>query len=463
MGRIGEIVQIRVGKGVRFRNLPKAAKEKIYKDLTFDNPSYISALRHGNYVSADINPRIYFFAVSSNEREIWTPRGYIWYMKRWLLNNGYEVEIDDRTLLLPPIDLKFQGKLRDYQGLAANDVIRRYPLGVLEASTGAGKTVMATGIIALRKQKTLVICHSKELLFQWQGAIKKFLDYDCGLVGDGKFEIKDITVGIINSVRNKVDDLKDHFGHVIVDECHRCPANTWTETLSEFPARYYLGLSATAFRKDGLGNAIFCHIGPSIHKVDSKMLQDTGAVLKPQIILVKTGYKFGRGFADEEDASYSQIISDMTKNNARNKLICSTISNDLKQNRQNVLVVSDRVSHCKEIADILRLFKIDSHVLSGQVKASERKAIVEDVKDGRCKVLIATISLIGEGFDAPNLSALHLTTPIKFSGRLIQTVGRVLRPEEGKIPRVFDYRDENVKVLRYSGFTRNKIYKKEWS
>ena len=121
------------------------------------------------------------------------------------------------------------------------------------------------------------------------------------------------------------------------------------------------------------------------------------------------------------------------------------------------------MTHCKEIARILQSIGIKSHVLHGGVAKSERKAIVEDVKAGKCKVLIATLSLIGEGFDAPNLCTLHVTTPIKFEGRLIQTVGRILRPEKGKIPRVFDYRDENIKVLRYSGFARNRIYKKEWS
>ena len=59
-------------------------------------------------------------------------------------------------------------------------------------------------------------------------------------------------------------------------------------------------------------------------------------------------------------------------------------------------------------------------------------------------MLFSTLALIGEGFDCPDMDALFLSTPIKFSGRLKQVVGRVLRPAEGKEPLVYDYTDSNV-------------------
>jgi superfamily II DNA or RNA helicase len=48
------------------------------------------------------------------------------------------------------------------------------------------------------------------------------------------------------------------------------------------------------------------------------------------------------------------------------------------------------------------------------------------------KVLVATGQLIGEGFDCKALSTLFLATPIRFDGRVIQYLGRVLRPATGK-------------------------------
>ncbi len=446
-------VILSIGKGVHCYDLPRDAKDKIHKDLTIDNPKYVQAKKNGRWGTGSLSAKLYFFAVDKDNNVFWIPRGYLYYLKQYLKQNNYSVIIEDRTLLLPKIDIEFQGKLREYQQPAVDSMIMRYPVGVLEAATGAGKTVCACGIIARRKQPTLIIVHNKELLYQWQGAIKKFLDYDCGLIGDSKYKIKDITVGIINTVKNNVPELSKMFGQVILDECHRCPSATWTEALSEFPARHYLGLSATPYRRDGLSYAITAYIGPKLHVVDKKMLHKTGAVLIPNIYRVETDFNYL--FTDD----YSTMISELCKDKQRNKLIASSIYDDFKKNKENVLVVSDRKNHCIQLQNAIQL---KSHILTGSTSSKERQKIVADVKAGKVNVLIATLSLIGEGFDAPNLTSLFLTTPVKFSGRLLQVCGRILRPAKGKKPRVYDFRDNNVRVLQYSGYSRDKIYKKNW-
>jgi superfamily II DNA or RNA helicase len=75
-------------------------------------------------------------------------------------------------------------------------------------------------------------------------------------------------------------------------------------------------------------------------------------------------------------------------------------------------------------------------------------------------VLIATGQLIGEGFDCKNLSTLFLATPIRFSGRVIQYLGRVMRPAPGKTKaRVFDYVDVKVAALQAAARARLKVYR----
>ncbi len=49
---------------------------------------------------------------------------------------------------------------------------------------------MALAIIAARQQATLIMVHTKELLYQWQAQIKSFLGVEVGLIGAGKLEIK---------------------------------------------------------------------------------------------------------------------------------------------------------------------------------------------------------------------------------------------------------------------------------
>lgn len=450
------MITIQIGKGVRYKNLPTEAKEKIQNDLTLKNPKYEEAVKHGRYINVGLNSHLHFFSIFEDSQEYWTPRGYMWYMQKWLKVNGHEVKIEDRTLLLPLIDVEFQGTLRDYQQEATDAVTSLYPQGMLEAATGAGKTVIGCGVIAERKQPTLIIVHSKELLYQWQGALKKFLDYDCGLIGGGKFEVAPISVGIINTVKKRAPELVNKFGHIIIDECHKAPASTWTETLIQFPARYILGLSATPFRRDGLDLSLNAYIGHKLHKVNKQRLHDIGAVLKPQIYLIKTNFNY------VFEGSYSRMISDLCNDTSRNKLIADCVAMDFEKNKQNILIVSDRKNHCLEIQKLLKIDNLNSEVLTGSTASKERIQIVKSIKDGKCNILIATISLIGEGFDAPELCSLFLTTPIKFSGRLLQVVGRILRPKEGKIPKVYDFRDDNVGILRNQGMQRGKVYQKEW-
>jgi len=81
----------------------------------------------------------------------------------------------------------------------------------------------------------------------------------------------------------------------------------------------------------------------------------------------------------------------------------------------------------------------------------QRKAIVErlaSIPDGTPRVLIATGSYIGEGFDDSRLDTLFLTMPISWRGTLQQYVGRLHRIHDGKkVVRVFDYVDSQVPML----------------
>ncbi|MDX9894844.1 MAG: ATP-dependent helicase, partial [Desulfofustis sp.] len=80
-----------------------------------------------------------------------------------------------------------------------------------------------------------------------------------------------------------------------------------------------------------------------------------------------------------------------------------------------------------------------------------------DLQAGELQVLVATLQLISEGFDCSGLSTLFLTTPITFEGRLLQVIGRIMRPAENKSPCVYDYVDEEVTALRRSAAARQKV------
>jgi superfamily II DNA or RNA helicase len=414
--------------------------------LTIDNPQYVAAKRYGRWIGKRLKPKLYYYREVKDG--IRFPRGFS--NQAVLLCREHmdaPPEIIDNRRTLPETCLHFSGTLRPYQQIAV-DLVAKRSFGVLEAGTGSGKTIMALALIAARKQPALIVVHTKELLYQWQERIGEFLGCEAGLIGDGHSRILPVTVAIVNSARKRIEELTPLFGHLIVDECHRVPATLFTDVVSNFDCHFLLGLSATAFRSDdGLTRLIYIFMGDRIHKVDQDELKATGAIIKPRLIRKETGFSYPyRG-------DYQALIKALTRHEGRNRLILDDICR-VAADSGTVLVVSDRIGHCEIFERHLRERGIPVALLTGQTAPEQRAAVVEAVQKGELRVLVATIQLIGEGFDCSGLSSLFLTTPITFEGRLLQVIGRIMRPAKGKEARVFDYLDDSVSVLRRSAKTR---------
>jgi superfamily II DNA or RNA helicase len=420
-------------------------------NLTIDNPKYKDAKKYGRWVGKNFKQKLFFFELDENG--ILFPRGFaaqaVALCKKYM---GRGPVIRDLRRRLAEVDLSFQGELRPYQQKAVKAILRRH-FGVLVASTGSGKTVMALEVIARRRQPALILVHSRELMYQWEERIRQFLGVQAGLIGDSKFDIRPLSIAIVNTARKRLDELVPRFGHLIVDECHRVPATLFTEVVKRFDSYFMLGLSATAYRReDGLTRLIYLHMGDRSHQIDPKELAASGAVLKPEFIQRPTDFKYVfRG-------NYQALMSSLTKNELRSQQIAEDIYAETLKTEGIVLVVSDRVAHCRKLADLLAEKGLQASVLTGKQPMAERTEIVESVHRGEVKVLISTLQLVGEGFDAAGLTILFLTTPIKFTGRLRQVIGRILRPASGKHPKVIDYVDEHVGVLRNSARIRRQAY-----
>ena len=319
---------------------------------------------------------------------------------------------------------------------------------------------MALYMIVRRKQPALIVVHTKDLAYQWIDRIGQFLGIsrdDVGFIGDGKVKMGEkITVALVQTLYKCAEDVSKHIGFLIVDECHRCPSRTFTEAVTEFDSRYMLGLSATPFRRDNLSRLIFWHLGDVHHKIDQRRLVESGDVLAAEIVVRETDFKPYYDPVNE----YSKMLSELVMDDRRNRLIASDIEKEVQNNDGVCLVLSDRKKHCETLQALLRYrYKISSELLTGDLSSNERRAVLDRLDQGDVKVLIATGQLVGEGFDRKDLSPLFLATPIKFRGRVLQYLGRVLRPAPGKrTARVYDYVDVHVDVLKAAARARQKTY-----
>jgi superfamily II DNA or RNA helicase len=82
------------------------------------------------------------------------------------------------------------------------------------------------------------------------------------------------------------------------------------------------------------------------------------------------------------------------------------------------------------------------------------------VPDAEPRVIVATGSCIGEGFDDAKLDTLFLAWPISWKGTLQQYVGRLHRMHANKkVVRVYDYVDNQVPMLARMFAKRVRGYK----
>lgn len=452
-------MKITISNNLRLKDVPPDILKFLTEKLKFVNPKWLENEKMGRWNRG--TPKELRFYDKVGTSGLWIPRGYMRQLILLCRQNAINYEIDDRRRSRPPVNFSFNGKLRPFQQTAVEGMLAR-DFGTLSSATGSGKTIMALYMVARRRQPTLIIVHTKDLASQWAERIQEFLDIDAeniGMIGGGKKAVGEkITIALVQSLYKCVADVAGHIGFLVVDECHRCPSRTFTEAVTGFDARYMLGLSATPWRRDKLSKLIFWHLGDVHHEVDKRHLVKTGDVLPAEIIIRETSF---RPYFDPVN-EYSKMLSELTADTDRNILIASDVARETANIDGISLVLSDRKAHCENLQALLKYrFKISSELLTGDLNMEERRKVIERLNQNKATVVIATGQLVGEGFDCRNLSTLFLATPIRFSGRVIQYLGRVLRPAPGKnVARVFDYVDIHVDTLTKAAMARQEAYRK---
>ena len=449
-------LKIELSRALKLSDIPKVLKGELVAKLTIPNPKWIENVKMGRW-NRNVPKLLYFF--HRHKETLWIPRGYLRQLIMRCRYYDIAYHIKDLRRTLPPVPFTFQGGLKSFQKEAVEKMLPR-DFGTLNSPTGSGKTVMGLFMIAHRQQPALVVVHTKELACQWIEQIERFLGIPeprIGLIGSGKKQIGDaITVALVQSLYRCADAVSKRTGHIIVDECHRTPSRTFTDAVTEFDARFMLGLSATPFRRDNLSNLIFWHLGDVHHSVDKAQLVAEGHILEAKVIYRETEFE---PYHDPVN-SYSKMLLELTMNDARNHLIASDVVKEMQKGEGVCLVLSDRKRHCETLRSILRYkHRVDADLLTGDLSNEERKNVLERVRNGAVPIVIAAGQLVGEGFDCPNLTTLFLATPIRFSGRVLQYLGRILRPApDKKNARVYDYVDGRVGVLQSAARHRQKVY-----
>ena len=437
--------------------IPSALAARLRRLASFSNPVFFKtqALRFSTHGI----PR-FISCARIEQGYLAIPRGCLDEALELLTENQIEVQLDDKRESGTKLKAtKSLVKLRKNQQSAVR-AMSKHDAGILHAPTAFGKTVTAIGMITKRKVNTLILVHSRQLLDQWRERLKSFLpDMDVGIIGGGKKKptgVVDIATyqSLISRKDNTVSEIVQDYGHVIVDECHHVSAPRFEMVLNEVRAKYVLGLTATPERQDGHQKIIFMAAGPIRHKVKST----TEEKFEQQAVVHQLYDNPPRHLINsEERPRISDAYRWIMENDERTQRIINNVLACIQQSKHPI-VLTERREHAETINAMPLEKEVDSVVLKGAMRASERKAVEEQLPTAQ--VVVATGKYVGEGFDLPRLDTLFLAMPIAWKGSLAQYAGRIHRESDGKDRvTIYDYVDCSLPMLQRMFNKREKSYK----
>lgn len=312
--------------------------------------------------------------------------------------------------------------LRDYQQEAL-DVMVDSRRGIVNFATGLGKTLTAVHAIREFKKKTLIICPGKSIAKQFYNElVSAFGEDKIGFYGDGKKKIKQITVGIAQSVNNNVDKFKEaKLGLIIVDEVHHIAATTFFNIVSNLgDTGRIFGLTATDYRADGKDIMIEAGCGPVLIRRDvvwgvkHKWLAEPIFIMR-NIDTAEKNYRADRLKNYKFHVLKNQLMKDAIAKDALNSI----------NKGKSTLILVDQVEHGEELSKYLGV-----PFATGKDKKSQE--YVDQLNDGSIPGLVGTAGKIGEGTDTKNVDVLIMASFNASKGAVIQSLGRGLRKQGTK-------------------------------
>ena len=386
----------------------------------------------------------------------------------------------------------FKFSLRPYQieGLITG---LRIPYLVFWWATSAGKTVQFAALISALREKeyrnTLILVANRDLASQHRKELGSMLDTSIGLIEEGRFEPKKITVAVINTLwqraikgKNKqVLSYLEGIEHLISDETHHIiDSKMFKQTINKCIntiARH--GFSGTPFSLTTDDVELESVTGPPLSRVTMSQLIEEGWVSTPHIFMIRyDSSPIGRTY------NYASLYSQgIVKNAVRNRIITEVVSGEYFNSESvSILVLIRIIEHGKLIRDLLLEEGIDRdqiEYIHGSTPGFVREEVKDKFKRKDIRIVIAS-SIWSEGIDIPTVDVLFKAdggggkeiTEDKGIRAVIQNVGRVIRKpikngeldvdtEQENIVRIYDLFDGANSVLASQSMNRFMTFKME--
>lgn len=420
------------------------------------NPGHAKAQRMGREAPERI--------VSSEETEI---DGVLYLsVPRGLLQAMPQLELDDRRVKRASAAGVSCSRVeqRPYQRTLI-EAAKRAETCLWRAGQGAGKTTAALALIAELGQRALVVVHTATLARQWAERCVAELGIEPGAIGNGEWDIRDVTIGMAQTLRTSMHRIPNDFGILVVDEVQTAGAPTYSEIVDRCPAFYRVGVSGDERRADGREFLIYESFGEVAADVPNEELIALGNVHAVEVRVVLSSFRSEqwdraceaviasrasrnvwaqRKAARAREAAHSRLLGELGADSARNEIV-SRLVLDCAAEGEACIVLTSRREHASRVeADVVARTNLRTGLLLGG-KPSQRQfeSTLAGLRSGSVRVAVGTYQAIGVGFDVPRIARGICTMPVagnrKGEQQWKQYRGRFARPAQGKRDAVLYY------------------------
>lgn len=304
---------------------------------------------------------------------------------------------------------------------------------ILQASTGAGKSVIAVYLMLLcfqRGKRCLFIVSGRVLVDQIEKhLIRSQVPYGVIMAGRGRNEalIQIASKETLDSrvVRNGTmkpppADL------IIIDECHESTAAQWVKLLDMYSDATVIGLTATPALGNGKGLGKWYN---GLVKAISTADLVSANWLVPCKVFAPDKPDL-RGVKLDKNGDYQK--DDVAERMDKPKLTGNVLENWKKiADGKKTVVFGCNIAHAKHLQDEFLKAGINFGHIDQTTEDNEREDIFGAIENGRM-MGFTNISVARRGLDLPCLEVACVVRPTRSLVLWLQMIGRIRRPWPGK-------------------------------
>jgi len=423
--RLSDLQKLQSSHGAQ---LQRMIKDLTVESMSKDEPKFNFQTRKMDYGYGNVKQRIDAYKIfdgSNGEKLVCLPFSYFFH--HWqstltpLLRSPKSVQFPTFSGSLLPRQTEIEPE--------AMEILTRTGSVLLCLHTGFGKTIFTIYLCSKLGMKTLILCHRTIIMQQWMDAIAKYLPGCKSIILSSKaksFDNADIVIANALLIPKLDVALYSSFGTLVVDEVHTICTQQFSQALHLITPKYLIGLSATPKRSDGMDLLLELYIGPEM--INKPMRRHFHV------------YKYSTGFVPtceytvQGKLNWNSVLVSQSNDYDRNALICKMI---WYFGRRNILVLVKLKEHALVLKQMLQQIGEDVDVFMDNIKQVNYS----------CRVLIATFSKGGVGFDHPKLDMLIGAADVEEN--FMQYLGRVFRRDDIQ-PIYVDLKDNMSRLATHS-------------